>query len=378
MDLVLITLGGLFLLGLLTDLLGRRTPLPRVTLLILFGVLIGHSGLDLLSGVHEKWFPFVTNIALVMVGFLVGGSLTAGSLRTHGRDVIVISISIVLVTVIIVTSGLILIGVPIVAALLLGSIATSTDPAATMEVIRSKKSRGPFTQTLLGIVAIDDAWGLIVFSLVMVFTAFANGDISITAVLQQATWEIGGAVLLGLFVGIPIAYLSGRIRPGEPTQAEALGAVFLLGGLALWLEVSLLLAAMTLGAVVANLAQHHRRSFAAIEGIEWPTLYTIGGIGLVFVCGRVLGRYLGGFFATTVCKVHDKQCKQMGMAMLPQAGVAMGTALIASQHYPEYANTILTTVIAATVIFEVIGPILIGQLLEKTGECANSAKSGQP
>jgi len=268
----LITLGALFLLGVVTDAIGRRTRLPRVTLLLVLGFLTGSAGLDFLSQKDGTWFSLVANMALVMIGFLLGEKLTFTALRQHGKLVLWISVGEVVVTALVVLIGLLLIGVPRDLALLLAAIATATDPAATIDVVHETKADGLFTRTLIGIVAIDDAWGLIIFSLMLTAVQTFSGESNNLAPILTGAWEIGGALLLGFGLGIPMAYLTGRIKPGEPTLIEALGIVFLCGGLALWLEGSFLLASMVLGMTVANLGRHHTRPFHALrasKGLLW-------------------------------------------------------------------------------------------------------------
>ena len=185
--------------------------------------------------------------------------------------------------------------------------------------------------------------------------------------------EIGGALLLGVVIGIPTAYLTGRVDPGEPTLAEALGVVFLCGGLALWLQVSFLLAAMALGATVASLARHHRRPFHAIEGIEWPfmilffllagasieieLLATLGTLVVAYVVLRAGGIVLGAAAGSSLAGVGPNVRRWLGVALLPQAGIALGMALVAAERFPERAPELLPVAIAATAFFEIVGPV---------------------
>ena len=270
LDITFITLGGLLLLGLATDFLGHRTNLPRVTLLLLFGFLLGPSGFDLLPGISEHWFPLIANMALLMVSFLMGGKLAFSHGHGNVKWVFWISLSEVVVTATVLAAGLWLVGLPLIAALLLAGIGTATDPAATADVIDEAGANGPLTSTLVGVVAIDDAWGLVVFSILLALAQTLSGSGATQEILLHGAWELCGAALLGILLGVPMAYLSGRIKPGQPTLVEALGIVFLVGGLALWLEVSFLLSAMVLGLVVARRARHHEQPFHAIENIEWP------------------------------------------------------------------------------------------------------------
>ena len=193
--------------------------------------------------------------------------------------------------------------------------------------------------------------------------------------------DIGGAILIGLCIGFPAAYLTGRVKPGQPILSEALGVVFICGGLALWLEASFLIASMVLGAVVGNFAKHHEQPLHAIEGIEWPfmviffvlaganlELRMVGSIGVICavyiifrIIGKMWGARIGGHFGKT-----DIQTKRwMGVALLPQAGVAIGMALVASKFIPEYHQTLLSVAIFSTVFFEIIGPVFTRLALDR-------------
>ena len=381
---ILITLGILFLLGLLTDLLGRHTPLPRVTLLLLAGFVIGPSGLDVLPDFQQDWFPIITNIALSMVGFLLGHHLTLSSLKLRGRMVLGISIGAVIATAVSVFLGLLLVGVRPELALILAGIAPATAPAATLDVIREVRAKGEFSEILENVVAIDDAWGLLLFSVLLTISQMLYGQGTSWDMLLTGSWEICGALLLGLLIGIPMAYITGRLQPGEPTQAEALGLVLLCGGLAIWWHVSFILAGMVLGATVANLARHHRRPFTAIEGIEWPfmilffilagasfeihALISIGMIGAGYILFRLIGRVLGAWGGGLIGGANKLIRNWMGLALWPQAGVAIGMALLASQHFPELKDIILPVVIGSTIIFELIGPVMARKALIQAGE----------
>jgi Kef-type K+ transport system membrane component KefB len=381
---MLVSLGTIFLAGLLFDEIGRRTRLPRVTLLMLFGFAVGPSGLDLLPDITARWFPAVADMALVMIGFLIGGQLTSGTLRELGRQVLVVSLAVVGATFGVVAAGLLAIGAPLEVALLLAACACATDPAATVDVAHaSGRERTSFGRTLIAIVAVDDVWGLVVFSVALASCLALNGAAA-SAALIGASWELGGAVALGVALGIPMALLSGRIEPGEPSLYEALGLVFLCGGLAIWLEVSFLLASVTLGTTVANLARHHTRPFHAIEGIEWPFMilfFVLAGASLAvealshagawlagYVVLRIVGRIAGSWLGGALRPAEPAVQRWMGIALLPQAGVALGMALVAAQRFPEVGEAILPVVVAATVLFELLGPVSTRYALERASE----------
>lgn len=381
---VLITLGCLFLLGLATQIVGRRAAVPRVTLLLLLGVAIGPSGLDLLPDLGRDWFPVITIMALSMVGFLLGGAFTRDMLREQGREIVVLSIAVMLGTATVVFGGLWIFGVPLVVALLLGAIGTATAPAASADVVGESGARGPFASKLLGIVAVDDLWGLVLFSLILAGLPLVTGVGDPLESLGRGAWEIVGAVGIGAALGFPMAYLTGRLKPGEPTQIEALGLVLLCGGVSLLLDVSYLLAAMTMGFVVTNRARHHTRPFHEIEGIDWPfmmlffllagaslevaSLVEVGLLGGGYVGLRIAGRLLGAWLGGKLADSQPSVRRWMGLALLPQAGVAIGMTLIAIERHPELRDTLLPIVIGSTVLFEILGPLLTRFTLKKAGE----------
>ncbi|MGI9522157.1 MAG: cation:proton antiporter [Hyphomicrobiaceae bacterium] len=380
---ILLALGGLLLVGLVADQIGRRTKLPRVTLLLLFGFAAGQSGFDMLPDDFREWYDFLATVALTMVAFLLGGKLSRETLQENGKAILIISLSVVVVTVLIVGTGLLLIGAPFLMALLLAGLATATAPAATQDVVRQTGAKGPFRDTLLGVVAIDDAWGLIIFSLILVVAKAMLGDGSLS-IVSNTLWEIGGAAIIGLGIGLPAAYLTGRLQDGEPIQAEALGIVFLCAGFSIWFEVSFLLAGMVAGATIVNLARHHNRPFHEIEHIEWPfmilffvlagalfdleSLQLIGVVGFAYIVLRTFARFLGGWVGASLAGAPKLYQTWIGAALIPQAGVALGMALIAGNYLPQIKEVLLVTVIGTTVVFELIGPILTQIALRQVGE----------
>jgi len=290
---LLLTLGGVFLLGLVTSTIGRRTFLPRVTLLLLFGVLIGDAGFGLVAAEVSGLFPVVTDMALVMVGFLLGGQLTPAQLHSASAEVLSVSLVAALVTAALVGGGLWALGLPLPVALVLGCIASATDAAAVFDVVQETGSDSRFSRALLAIVALDDVWALVLFSAGMALATAAVGAAGET-----------GFVLAGVSPDV-----------GALAQIGAIGACYL--GL---------------------------RSL-----------------------GKVAGARLGGFAAG----IDGASGRQLGCALLPQAGVAIGMALVAANHLPEYRTLLLTLVISSTVVFEIVGPvftrraILRGQLRER-------------
>ena len=377
----LLALGGILLLGLTTTAIGRRTFLPRVTLLLIFGVIIGKQVFDLIPTIFSERFEIVTDMALLMVGFLIGGKLTKNFLAKMMDKVLWISISAAIITTVFVSLGLVWIGLSTQLAILLGSIAAATAPAAILDVVMESKENNPFSNLLISIVALDDVWSLMLFGIAVAVATSINTNGAENLSMLMAIKDIGGAVILGMLIGFPAAYLTGRLKDGEPILSEALGLVFVCGGLAIWLDVSFLIAAIVMGAVVTNFAKHHEYPFHAIEGIESPfmvTFFILAGASLnfngagnivlilaVYIISRTAGKLIGARIGAQFSRADQKTKKWMGVALLPQAGVAIGMALVASNYFPEYRQILLSVVITSTIFFEIIGPIFTRLALKK-------------
>lgn len=207
--------------------------------------------------------------------------------------------------------------------------------------------------------------------------------------------EIVGGMVLGGVAGVPMAYLSGRIRPGDPTLLEVLGAVLLVVGLADGLGFSYLLASVTMGAIVANLAKHHDSPFHAIEGVQTPflvlffllagatleleVLASVGWLGILYILLRTLGKLGGCWWGARLVRGEPVVRKWLGVALLPHAGVAIGMALFSRHHFPEISETLMSVVLAATVAFELTGPVLTKLALIRAGEVSKDAENdGSP
>lgn len=382
---VFLIIGSLLIAALFLDTLGQRSRLPRVTLLMLFGLLIGKSGLNLLPEEASLLFPYIAEMALTMVCFLLGGYFTRAFLQRSGWLVLNVSIGKVIGSAVFVSLAFLLAGSGWQLALLLAAISTATAPAATLDVVKSSHRKNRFTKTLLAVVALDDLWGLLVFSLCLSVVAVGVGEGSAFSLVARGVWEVVGAIIIGALLGLPTAYLSGRIVRGEPTQLEALGLVFLCAGAAMLAQVSFLLTAMVLGAVVANVATHHTRAFHEIETFDRPFLVLFfvlagatlpmdqslraGGMAVVYVLFRVVGTWLGSWLAAYRLGEPPVVSRWLGVALLPQAGVAIGMALIAAQQYPQWSSDILTVAIASTVFFELFGPVCTRYAISKAHPC---------
>lgn len=372
----LLQIGLILLCGLLAEYLGRKTTLPRVSLLIGLGLLLGQSGFALIPAPDSSWFTQVSQIALSMVGFLLGGKLWGQEPRP-GAELWHYSLMITLVTGLTVGAGLWLLGQPWQLALVLAGVALATDPLATMDAMRNIAPSN-LTRMLTGIVALDDVWGLLLFSLAI--SLLGNQTINGFSPFLHGLMELLLSVGLGAILGVVGGWLSGRLREGEPILLEALALVFLSAGLSRLFDLNYLLVAIAMGAAVARTAKHHEHPFHEIELIEWPFLVIFlvltgasfelhsfnGTVVLValYALLRIAGRWLGGSLPGTSSLTYAERSK-VGLCLLPQAGVAVGVALYGAQIFPAYADAIIHATVLATIGFELLGPMVTSRVLQK-------------
>ena len=380
----LIILGVFLLAGYLAHVTAPRISVPRVTLLLILGALASPSVLNLIPTEVSQWFPFVSHIALAMVGFLLGERFVASEIRARGREILVVSLGETVVAVVFVFVGLMAIGAPPALAIVMAGIAPASAPAAIFETVREGKAEGPLTRALLGVVAIDDAWGVIIFSLLLVVAESVGGEAAQWADVWEGLWEVGGAVALGAVIALPMVYATSRVREGQPTLVEAMGFVFLTAGIATTLNVSYLLSSMTLGAVVANVGPDIRRPFRAVDRVSEPffaiffllagfrlelgTLVGIGAVGIVYVLLRAAGLISGGYLSGLLVHADRQVRRRIGFCILPQAGVALGFALLVQERLPDIGASVLNLVIGTTVLFEITGPLIAKWQLRRAGE----------
>lgn len=382
--LTFLTLGALLIVALTADWLGRRTPVPRVSALLLLGVLAGPAALDLLPEAREQWEPVATDLALAMVGFLLGREFERDRVRQYGASLLLLAVVAGLVTSVVVAGGLLLLDVDTRVALALGGIAASTAPAATVVVVRDDDAQGPLTRTLLGVVALADALAIVLFTVLLsAGTVVAEGSAP-WPLVGDAAQEILGALLLGLVIGGPAALITRHVREGEPTLLDAAGTVLLTVGFATWSDVSLVLTAITVGVVVTNVDRGDYRPFRAVERVEWPFLvvfFVLGGAALeleplreelplitAYVVLRSLGKVVGALAGSRAADEEPHVRRWLGATLLPQAGVGLGLALQLREGAPEVAESVVPVVVVSTVLFELVGPIATRVALRRGGE----------
>lgn len=377
--------------GLLLSRLMKILNLPNVTGFLIAGVLIGPFVFGFVNEESVQSLKLITTTALGFIAFSIGGEFKLKFIQKLGKHIIIITLAQAFVTVGLVIAALLLIPgedrVP--RALLLGAIAAATAPAATLLVVRQYKARGAVTDTLLPVTALDDAIGLIIFSVCLALAiAFSSGKgMTAQTVILDPLREIGLSLLVGSIMGALLAGAMRFFRSNANRLSLMIAAVFACVALSEMWELSSLLTCMLLGAVFSNLRKDAVRSLEIIDGwtpglfmlffvfsgaeLDFSILTSVGVIGVVYIIARSLGKYSGSYLGAAVARSDKNVKKFLGITLLPQAGVAIGMAqmVAASPDLPaSLASQVVTVALFATLVYELVGPILTKLALKHAGE----------
>jgi Kef-type K+ transport system membrane component KefB len=382
-------LGFILLAGLLSARLINKLRFPAVTAYLILGILIGPALFRLVPKGILDASGLISNIVLGIIAFGIGQNFSRDNFNRIGKPVMWISIleacgAWVLVTFVF----LVILREPFYVSLLFGAIASATAPAATVMVIREYRAKGIFTDTLLGVVAIDDAWCLIIFAISLAISRAIYGHMLagffLIKVFLNSILSIFGAFILGYIVAMALSYLSRYLRTQTELLIFILGFVFLNIGVAIWLNLSVLLANMFLGAVLVNINKSSFNFFDSLKTVDSPLfllffvlaganleigiLSKLGLIGMAYLIFRVVGKVAGASLGARISNASKSIKRYLGWGLVPQAGVALGCALIAKNDFPTVGGMIFTTIVATTVIYELVGPLCTKYALQKAGE----------
>lgn len=364
----------------------KLLKLPKVTGYLIAGLLIGPYVLKLVPLDLVEGLGLVSEIALSFIAFSIGSEFKLSYLKKVGMMPIVIAIMEGLAATLVVTLVLTLFGFGIEISLLLGAIASATAPAATIMVVRQYKAKGPVTNTLLSVVALDDAVALIAFgfSVAIVNMMQRPGEVSLAISILKPFIEILGSLLAGFILGVLFTIPLRFFKKESNLLIITAGFVFLGSSLATMLGLSPLLICMSLGAMLVNVSKSGDSilkltdsitppiflMFFVVSGMELDitVLPKIGLIGILYIVCRVIGKVGGASLGAMIMKAPETVRKYIGFSLVPQAGVAIGLSLMAAQMLPEYGQTIRAVILSATFIYEMVGPAITKVALKKAGE----------
>jgi Kef-type K+ transport system membrane component KefB len=376
--------------------------LPQVTGYIIAGLALSPS----ISGIlHPEQidglFGFTSDMALAVIAYSIGGSLQMSRIRDLGKEILWINLTegtgaFICTYLAVYAAGHLLPLPPSISgemltcvSLILGGIAVATAPAATLAVLHELQARGPFTTTLLGVVALDDALSIIIFTAALTLAAKISGSgTGNGSAFLQGLSVIIGALAIGLAGGFIFSIFFDKVRRPETNLLLTIAAIFLVAGLSATLSFSPLLANMMMGFTITNRVKHADDLFHQLDLIEETVfclffclaaahfdihaLKTSALLGLVLLVGRFLGKFAGTYIGGKISHAPPQIYRYLGLTLMPQAGLSLGLIFLAGPILPEEIFELLLSAMLASIIMnEIISPPLVKWAVTKVGESSS-------
>ena len=404
---IFLSLSVALLAGLLLSRLAKKVQLPAVTAYLVAGVLIGPFVLGRIgipgigiTGEQIEGFGLISDLALGFIAFSMGSEFRIAQLKKIGKQATFIGVFQALFTTVIVDAALI--GLHLIipdkfsidAAIVLGAVATATAPAATLMVVKQYKAKGPVTDILLPVVALDDAVGLVVFAISFgIARSLGTGAVNVTSVILEPVLEVILSLLLGFVMGLLFTLCEKYFHSRSKRMAVSVTFVMMMVAISsmsfeigsIHIGFSSLLACMMLGTVFCNICEVSEELMERADRWTTPVLilfFVISGaelelsvfadvmvilIGAVYIVSRSLGKYFGAGISARLSKCDPNVVKYLGITLLPQAGVALGMAIKAIELGPEGA-IVRNITLFAVLVYEIVGPYLTKVALTKAGD----------
>ncbi len=416
---VLLSLSIALFAGLMLSRLAKLVQLPAVTAYLVAGVIIGPfclgafnvQGLGFTAlDINTKAYSLLSDVALGFIAFSIGNEFRLSQLKSIGKQATVIGILQAVITTVVVDFALITLHfiipdkLPLETAIILGAVASATAPAATLMVVRQYKAKGPVTDTLLPVVAIDDAVGLVLFSISFgVAKGLISGSVNVVSIVVEPLIEVVLSIGLGALVGYLFTFIERFFHSRSKRLSVSVAFVFVTVAISMFkfevlgvhIAFSSLLSCMMLGTIFCNICDFSEELMDRLDRWTAPMFilfFVLSGaeldlsvlsdwiiilIGVVYIVSRCIGKYFGADLSATMVKAQPNVRKYLGITLFPQAGVALGMALKVSEFCSEFSanaqvlliGSIVNNIILFSVlIYELIGPFLTKIALTKAGE----------
>ncbi len=399
-SLVILELAAMLLSAFGLSRITKLLKLPNVTGYILSGILIGPHCLKWIDASMVENMSFVTDVALAFIAFGVGKYFTWSTLRKSGAQVLVITVLEALAAAAAISAAMLLIfDLPLSFSLLLGAIGAATAPASTLMTIRQYKAKGHFVDTILQVVALDDAVALLAFSVCATISQVTESpeQLSAASILLPIAYNVL-AVALGAGMALALKWSERHVRSAYNRLLMVVILLLTLAGLCAAVDVSPLLACMALGMVHANVTEEKDLLFKTVDEftppvltfffvvsgmrLNVPALATAGVVGVVYFFVRIAGKYFGATLGAVLTGEERSVRRYLGMALVPQAGVSIGLAALGERMLsPEMGDLLSTIILSSAVLYEIAGPALAKLSLHLAGAlnpAAQDDKKKQP
>lgn len=381
-------IGIVLLAGLAGGRVAQQFKLPSVTGYLLAGFILGPSVMNLITPEINHSMTLVTEFAIGLLSVSVGMELHRHVLKNNGRTLLTISIGNTMISLILVTLATYFIGLSFSQAIILGVVSLTVSPAGVMEIVKERKTSGPMTRTLLNLVALDNLISITLFGLVLsLVQASMQPTFVYTDVIISIVRDIGLGLLIGAFTGFVFAYFLEKQLLQDKLLVIIISVIMVNNGLAELFNLSPVLMCIFTGIAITNLTNNRVRVASTFERINLPVnvmfltlsgahieigiIYKVGLIGLAYILARLIGRAGGAYLFAQMTDLDKKAKQNIGLGLVPQAGIAIGLVTIAEQTLPSMAGTLSGVLLTGVIFFEVIGPLIVETGLSRAGEINN-------
>ncbi|MDY4144841.1 MAG: cation:proton antiporter [Bacilli bacterium] len=380
---VIISIALMLFLGFLGTRVTKRLKLPNVTAYILVGIIIGPYALNLIPENIVSKMDFLSDIALAFIAFSTGEFFKFSVLKKNGIKVVIITVlESLMASFLVFIVMFVILRLNLAFSIVLAALAAATAPASTVMTIRQTGAKGDFVETLLQVVALDDVVGLIAYSIaISVAVASMSGDgINFKSIIVPILINTG-VLVLGGFFGVFLKWLMPKKRSNDNRLIISISMIFLFCGICALLQVSPLLGCMSMGTIYINITNDDKLFkqlnyfsppilllFFVRSGINFnlDSLFKPSGsigtvslilIGIIYFIVRIIGKYAGAFLGCWQVKKPKEVRNYLGLALIPQAGVAIGLAALGARTLGgEQGSALETIILASSVLYELIGP----------------------
>ena len=377
----------IILVGLLGGRVAQKLALPSVSGYIVAGLILGPSFIDLVSQQDLSSLSFITDIALAAIAFSIGNEFLISDMKRVGKRILLITVAEVIGAFVVVFIAMFYIfNQPLEFSLVIASMSAATAPAGIVMVIRELRADGPLVKTILPVVALDDAFGIMVFGVALSLAKMTSGmeEFTVFRLISAPLIEIFGSLLLGFILGLMLTYLAKRAKNRNELLIISIAFILATVGIANFFNLSPLLTAMMMGGTLVNLKQNAKRVFGTVNDFTPPidllfftlagmsldikVLATVSTLGIGYILARALGKIIGAGVGAVALKESKTIQKYLGLSLLTQGGISIGLSSIVANELPQFSESIITVILFSVLVFEIMGPIFAKIAITKAGE----------
>lgn len=384
---LLLKLSIIILVGVLGGRVANFFKLPSVSGYIVAGLIIGPSFINLINGQDVVSFNIITEVALAAIAFSIGNEFLLSDMKRVGKNALIITLAEVIGALLVVFLVMFFVfKQSFEFSIVIASMSAATAPAGIVMVIRELKANGPLVKTILPVVALDDALGIMLFGVALSLAKMTSGvaDYSMFQIISAPLIEIIGSLALGLIIGLLMTFASKKAKGKDELLSMSLAFILAGVGAANFFGLSSLLTCMMIGATLVNTMQSSKRVFGTINeftppvyllfftiagvSLDLKVLSTVGLIGVGYILSRAAGKVVGAGIGARIVGAEETVQKYLGMSLLTQGGISIGLSIIVRNQLPQFSESIVTVILFSVLVFEIMGPILAKIAITKAGE----------